>query len=84
MVEIFLPKHMGQKTYIPNRTLRKQYFFPARYAIINVLEPFYGRVAQLGERLGRNEEVVGSIPITSKFFKARTTGFFIYPEKDKI
>ncbi len=28
--------------------------------------PFYGRVAQLGERLVRNEEVVGSIPITSK------------------
>ncbi len=26
---------------------------------------FFGRVAQLGERLVRNEEVVGSIPITS-------------------
>ena len=26
----------------------------------------FGRVAQLGERLVRNEEVVGSIPITSK------------------
>ena len=26
---------------------------------------FIGRVAQLGERLVRNEEVVGSIPITS-------------------
>ena len=31
-----------------------------------LLKPFYGRVAQLGERLVRNEEVVGSIPITSK------------------
>lgn len=29
------------------------------------LLPILGRVAQLGERLVRNEEVVGSIPITS-------------------
>ena len=39
------------------------------YAIINILKvtllPIFGRVAQLGERLVRNEEVVGSIPITS-------------------
>lgn len=30
-----------------------------------ILLPIFGRVAQLGERLVRNEEVVGSIPITS-------------------
>ena len=30
-----------------------------------MLFPIFGRVAQLGERLVRNEEVVGSIPITS-------------------
>lgn len=28
---------------------------------------YIGRVAQLGERLVRNEEVVGSIPVTSTF-----------------
>ncbi len=36
--------------------------------------PFSGRVAQLGERLVRNEEVVGSIPITSKIRKPRASG----------
>ena len=30
-----------------------------------ILLPIFGRVAQLGERLVRNEEDVGSIPITS-------------------
>ena len=34
--------------------------------LLGRVNPFYGRVAQLGERLVRNEEVVGSIPITSK------------------
>ena len=29
------------------------------------LRLFYGRVAQLGERLVRNEEVAGSIPVGS-------------------
>ena len=48
------------------------FLFNFGYAIINMLEAkprhknrFIGRVAQLGERLVRNEEVVGSIPITS-------------------
>ncbi len=44
-----------------------------RFDIINMLleevVPIYGRVAQLGERLVRNEEVVGSIPITSTIKK---------------
>ena len=35
--------------------------------VVNATQIF-GRVAQLGERLVRNEEVVGSIPITSKNF----------------
>ena len=34
----------------------------------NAIILYIGRVAQLGERLVRNEEVVGSIPVTSKFF----------------
>lgn len=45
------------------------FIFVFVYAIINMLKvtllPIFGRVAQLGERLVRNEEVVGSIPITS-------------------
>ena len=51
---------------------------PARFVIISMLleevTPIYGRVAQLGERLVRNEEVVGSIPITSKIRKLRASG----------
>ena len=35
--------------------------------MLSIDEMIFGRVAQLGERLVRNEEVVGSIPITSKF-----------------
>ena len=37
--------------------------------LLRGVNPFYGRVAQLGERLVRNEEVVGSIPITSTIKK---------------
>lgn len=33
----------------------------------NAIILYIGRVAQLGERLVRNEEVVGSIPVTSTF-----------------
>lgn len=42
-------------------------------------KPIYGRVAQLGERLVRNEEVVGSIPITSKFERPRLSGLLKFP-----
>ena len=42
------------------------------------LRLFYGRVAQLGERLVRNEEVVGSIPITSKVLvNLAQAGFYV-------
>ena len=37
-----------------------------------------GRVAQLGERLVRNEEVVGSIPITSNFLILRLAEYFCF------
>ncbi len=42
--------------------------------LLEEVTPIYGRVAQLGERLVRNEEVVGSIPITSKIRKLRASG----------
>ena len=52
--------------------IKNIFLFVFYYAIINMSEVspviknrFFGRVAQLGERLVRNEEVVGSIPITS-------------------
>ncbi len=40
--------------------------------------PIFGRVAQLGERLVRNEEVVGSIPITSTISKPRLSVVFLF------
>ena len=53
---------------------KENFYFPFGYGIINMSEmsgTVLGRVAQLGERLVRNEEVVGSIPITSKFFNKK-------------
>ena len=62
------------------------FFSSSRYAIIVIVislptkeKPFYGRVAQLGERLVRNEEVVGSIPITSTIFTLLRQGFLLPP-----
>ena len=40
----------------------------ARSVRVHNLRPIGGAVAQLGERLVRNEEVVGSIPISSTIF----------------
>lgn len=40
----------------------------------------FGPIAQLGERIVRNDEVVGSIPIWSTIYESRTNGkhwFFI-------
>ena len=51
------------------------------------LLPIFGRVAQLGERLVRNEEVVGSIPITSTIYKPRFGVVFVsifYPFKSVL
>ena len=42
------------------------------------LLPIFGRVAQLGERLVRNEEVVGSIPITSTIYEPRLGVVFYF------
>ena len=47
------------------------------------LRLFYGRVAQLGERLVRNEEVVGSIPITSTIKKVLQVRAFFMGKCDK-
>ena len=56
-------------TTTPTEKNKNIFIFVSVYAIINMLKvkqlPIFGRVAQLGERLVRNEEVVGSIPITS-------------------
>lgn len=40
----------------------------------------FGPIAQLGERIVRNDEVVGSIPIWSTIYESRTNGihWFLY------
>ena len=53
------------------------------YVVEDVVQ-IYGRVAQLGERLVRNEEVVGSIPITSKIkepYASRAFEFYVYYDR---
>ncbi len=48
------------------------------------VQPHFGAVAQLGERLVRNEEVVGSIPISSThpfIAPGRPKGFIWMPRK---
>ncbi len=41
----------------------------------------FGRVAQLGERLVRNEEVVGSIPITSTILNTTLRRGFLFAKR---
>ena len=45
------------------------------------LRPRFGAVAQLGERLVRNEEASGSIPLSSTTFRTENPGFWAFPKK---
>ena len=49
-------------------------------ALPAVLSDQVGRVAQLGERLVRNEEVAGSIPVSSTIFSTTYTALQNLPK----